>query len=106
MFDWFRKCRKYIEGINKNCSIESVVMLGLILKLLKNQFLFARKNLKFYSTIGIHPLYANLQNIDSLYRLADNDRVITVSGIGLGNSKDNLNKVAIKIFEKCVANNK
>lgn len=82
----------YIEGINKNCSVKSVVNVGLNIETSKESILISEKNPKFYSAIGIHPLYTDLQDIKSLYGLADNDKVLAIGEIGLDDSKDNFNE--------------
>ena len=84
-----RDVQEYIEAINKSHSIKSVVNVGLNIETSKESVLISEKNSKFYSTIGIHPLYTSSQDVDSLYMLADNDKVIAIGEIGLDSSKDN-----------------
>lgn len=84
-----RDVQEYIESINKSYSIKSVVNVGLNIETSKESVLISEKNSKFYSTIGIHPLCTSSQDVDSLYMLADNDKVIAIGEIGLDSSKDN-----------------
>lgn len=84
--------QEYIEAINRSHSIKRVVNVGLNVESSKESILISEENSKFYSTIGIHPLYTNSQNVSSLYTLADNDRVIAIGEIGLDSSKDNFNE--------------
>lgn len=84
--------QKHIEDINKNQTIRNVINVGLNIKTSKESTLTSIKNPKFYSAIGIHPLYTDQQNIDYLYKLAYNDKVITIGKIGLDSSKDNFNE--------------
>ena len=72
-----------IEAINKSHSIKSVVNVGLNIETSKESVLISKKNSKFYSSIGLHPLYTSSQDVDSLYMLADNDKVIAIGEIGL-----------------------
>ena len=72
-----------IEAINKSHSIKSVVNVGLNIETSKESVLISEKNSKFYSSIGLHPLYTSSQDVDSLYMLADNDKVIAFGEIGL-----------------------
>lgn len=76
-----RDVQEYIETINKSHSIKSVVNVGLNIETSKESVLISEKNSKFYSTIGIHPLYTSSQDVDSLYMLADNDKVIAIGEI-------------------------
>lgn len=81
--------QEYIEAINENHDIKSVINVGLNIESSKESIIISRDNIKFYSTIGIHPLYTNSQDIDSLYILANNDKVIAIGEIGLDSSKNN-----------------
>lgn len=120
---------KYIEDINDNPNIESVINVGLNIGTSNESVLISKKNAKFYSAIGIHPLYTQSQEVKSLYKLMD-DKVIAIGEIGLDSTKNNFdeqrkyliaqimianelhlpviihsnntNKLVIKIFEKYV----
>lgn len=81
--------QEYIEDINKNHSIKSVINVGLNIESSKESILISGENSKFYAAIGIHPLYTPSQDVDFLYTLADNDRVIAIGEIGLDSSKNN-----------------
>lgn len=82
----------YIEDINNNSNITSVVNVGLNLETSKESSLISERNSKFYSAVGIHPLYINSQNLNALYSLADKDKVIAIGEIGLDSSKDNFDE--------------
>ena len=84
--------QEYIEDINKNHSIKSVINVGLNIETSKESVLISEKNSKFYSTIGIHPLYTNSQDVNSLYLLTDNNKVIAIGEIGLDSSKSNFDE--------------
>ncbi len=84
--------KKYIDLINNNSAIESVINVGLDLKSSKESINISELNPKFYSSVGIHPLYIESQNLEVLYDLADNPRVVALGEIGLDNTKNNFNE--------------
>ena len=122
--------QEYIDDINNNSNIESVVNIGLNIDTSKESISITRSNQKFYSTIGVHPLYIENEDINKLYELFDNDKVVAVGEIGLDTTNNNLdnqrrylinqimianelhlpvvihsnntNKIIIEIFEKIV----
>lgn len=81
--------KKYIDFINNNSAIESVINVGLDLKSSKESINISELNPKFYSSVGIHPLYVESQNLEVLYDLADNPKVVAIGEIGLDNTKNN-----------------
>ena len=81
--------QKYIDDINKDPSIESVINVGLNIETSKDSVLISKKNQKFYSAIGIHPLYIESQNINDLYNLSQNDKVVAIGEIGLDSTHQN-----------------
>ena len=80
---------QYINEINNNKNIESVINVGLNIDTSNESLIISNENPKFYSTIGIHPLYTEHQDIESLYKLAPHDKVIAIGEIGLDLSKNN-----------------
>ncbi len=84
--------QEYIKDINENHSIENVINVGLNIETSEESILISRENSKFYSSIGIHPLYIESQDIDNLYKLADDDNVVAIGEIGLDNSKNNFDE--------------
>ena len=98
--------QEYIEDINKNPTIRSVINVGLNITTSKESLLISVKNPKFYSAIGIHPLYIDSQDIDCLYRLADNDKVVAIGEIGLDNSKANFNEQKEYLVRQIIIANK
>ncbi len=84
--------KKYIDFINNNSDIESVINVGLDLKSSKESINISELNPKFYSSVGIHPLYVESQNLEILYDLADNPRVVAIGEIVLDNTKNNFNE--------------
>lgn len=125
-----KNTKKYIDEINNNHNIENVINVGLNIDTSNESLMISDINSKFYSTVGIHPLYTELQDIDYLYKLGINDKVVAIGEIGLDSTKDNfdeqkrylikqiiianelhlpvvihsnnMNKLVIEIFEKYV----
>ena len=81
--------QRYIDEIIYNPSIESVINIGLNIETSK-ECLELNKNSKLYSSIGIHPLYIEFQDINKLYELATNDKVVAIGEIGLDTTHNNL----------------
>lgn len=78
-----------IRDINKNNNLESVINIGLNVETSTEATFISRKNPKFYSTIGIHPLYTEDQNVDALYPLTEMDKIVAIGEIGLDSLKYN-----------------
>lgn len=78
-----------IDDINHNPNLEAVINVGLDQKTSQESLTISNTNPKFYSAIGIHPLYIEEQDPNFLYDLAENDKVVAIGEIGLDNTKDN-----------------
>lgn len=74
---------KQIMSINSNPSIESVINVGLNIDTSKESILIAKENPKFYSAIGIHPLYIENQDINSILALANHSKIVAIGEIDL-----------------------
>ncbi len=81
---------KYINLINNNKNIEKVINVGLDLKSSKEAISISKSNPKFFSSIGIHPLYVASQDLKDIYDLANNKKVVAIGEIGLDSTKNNL----------------
>ena len=79
----------YINEIIDNDDIESVINVGLDIDTSNESIMISKMNPKFYSTIGIHPLYTESQDINSLYNLEITDKVVAIGEIGLDSNKNN-----------------
>ena len=66
-----KNVKDYIEKINNNDNIESVINVGLDFKTSIESIKISNINSKFYSSVGIHPLYINNQNINDLYSIIE-----------------------------------
>lgn len=80
---------KYINAINNNSMIEKVINVGLDLKTSEESICISQVNPKFFSSVGIHPLYIESQDLKILYELAINPKVVAIGEIGLDNAKEN-----------------
>lgn len=82
---------KTIQKINSNQNIESVINVGLNIETSKENVNISKKENKFYSAIGIHPLYIENENFDDLYNLI-NEKVVAIGEIGLDSNSSNYYK--------------
>lgn len=78
-----------ISKINNYPSLSTVINIGLDIETSKEVTDISIQNPKFYSSVGIHPLYTENQNIDELINLAIKTRVVAIGEIGLDYSKPN-----------------
>lgn len=81
---------KEILDINNNHNLESVINVSLNSETAKESIIISNSNAKFYSAIGIHPLYVENKSIDDLYDIARNEKVVAIGEIGLDTTKDNI----------------
>ena len=76
-----------INRINSNDRVDSVINIGLNIETSKECIHISNKENKFYTSVGIHPLYIENENSDELYHLV-NDSVVAIGEIGLDTNKD------------------
>ena len=81
---------KEILDINNNSNLKNVINVSLNSETAKESIIISNSNAKFYSAIGIHPLYVENQSIDDLYDIALNEKVVAIGEIGLDTTKDNI----------------
>ncbi len=96
---------KYISAINNNYLIESVINVGLDLKSSEESITISKANHKFFSSVGIHPLYIESQNLSDLYNLAINPKVIAIGEIGLDSTKSNFEVQKKYLIEQIIIAN-
>lgn len=77
-----------INKINVNANVESVINVGLNIKTSRECIEISKKENKFYSSIGIHPLYIKNENYNDLYKMID-DKVVAIGEMGLDLTGDN-----------------
>ena len=85
-----KNIEKEILDINNNSNLKNVINVSLNSETAKESIIISNSNTKFYSAIGIHPLYVKNQSIDDLYDIALNEKVVAIGEIGLDTTKDNI----------------
>lgn len=85
-----KNIEKEILDINNNSNLKNVINVSLNSETAKESIIISNSNAKFYSAIGIHPLYVENQSIDDLYDIALNEKVVAIGEIGLDTTKDNM----------------
>lgn len=79
---------EYILKVMEDDSIESVINVGLDIITSKEIINYSKEYSKFYSSVGIHPLYLNNQDVKDLPSLITN-KVVAIGEIGLDSSSNN-----------------
>ena len=77
-----------IDSINNDNFISSVINVGLNIETSRESVEIASKNEKFYSSIGIHPLYVRGEETKDLSNLVTT-KVVAIGEIGLDKSDNN-----------------
>lgn len=85
-----KNIEKEILDINNNSNLKNVINVSLNSETAEESIIISNSNAKFYSAIGIHPLYVENQSIDDLYDIALNEKVVAIGEIGLDTTKDNI----------------
>ena len=85
-----KNIEKEILDINNNSNLKNVINVSLNSETAKESIIISNSNAKFYSAIGIHPLYVENQSIDDLYDIALNEKVVAIGEIGFDTTKDNI----------------
>jgi len=80
--------KNLINKINNNKNIESVINVGMDIETSRECVKISNTEKKFYTSIGIHPLYIKSENFDELYNLI-NDKVVAIGEIGLDSNHSN-----------------
>lgn len=85
-----KNIEKEILDINNNSNLKNVINVSLNSETAKESIIISNSNAKFYSAVGIHPLYIENQSINDLYDIALNEKVVAIGEIGLDTTKDNI----------------
>ena len=85
-----KNIEKEILDINNNSNLKNVINVSLNSETAKESIIISNTNAKFYSAVGIHPLYIENQSINDLYDIALNEKVVAIGEIGLDTTKDNI----------------
>lgn len=99
------KISDYINEIINNPDIKSVINVGLNIDTSNESLLISKINSKFYSTIGIHPLYTESQNVESLYELGTCDKAVAIGEIGLDSTKNNFDEQKSYLIKQIIIAN-
>lgn len=94
----------YIKDINNNSSISSVINVGLNLESSREGIIISNNNPKFFSSVGIHPLYIEGQNIDLLFNMITS-KVVAIGEVGLDTSSDNYYEQKAYLIEQIMLAN-
>ena len=78
-----------IQKINEDTSLSQLINVSLNIKTAEESIAISEQNSKLYSTVGIHPLYIENQNLEELIKLAIHNKVVAIGEIGLDSSKNN-----------------
>lgn len=95
-----KNIEKEILDINNNSNLKNVINVSLNSETAKESIIISNSNAKFYSAIGIHPLYVENQSINDLYDIALNEKVVAIGEIGLDTTKDNIELQKKYLIEK------
>lgn len=85
-----KKINDDITEINESNLLNRVINVGLNVETSKEIIQISDNNSKFFSAIGIHPLYVSGEKIENLIPLLINAKVLAIGEIGLDTLKDNL----------------
>ena len=95
-----KNIEKEILDINNNSNLKNVINVSLNSETAEESIIISNSNAKFYSAIGIHPLYVENQSIDDLYDIALNEKVVAIGEIGLDTTKDNIELLKKYLIEQ------
>lgn len=83
-----------IDIVNKSNDITKIINVGLDYKTSEESINIGIENNKFYSTIGIHPLYnGNVNELEYLYNKYDNKKIVAIGETGIDTSGDILKQI-------------
>ena len=99
------KISDYINEIINNPDIKSVINVGINIDTSNESLLISKIDSKFYSTIGIHPLYTESQDVEYLYELVTHDRVVAIGEIGLDSTKNNFDEQKSYLIKQIIIAN-
>lgn len=78
-----------IDIVNENKGVTKIINVGLDYKTSEESINIAIDNNKFYSTIGIHPLYdGKVNELEYLYNKYNNKKIVAVGETGIDTSVD------------------
>lgn len=93
-----------INLVNNDPNLESVINIGLNIETSKNGNSISNEHDKFYSSVGIHPLYIDNNNPDELYNIIT-DKTVAIGEIGLDTTKPNLDEQKRYLIKQIIISN-
>lgn len=95
-----------IAEINASKLLNQVINVGLNVETSKEITKISDNNSKFFSSVGIHPLYVSGENVEDLIPLLTSNKVLAVGEIGLDTTKDNVDEQQAYLVRQIdIANN-
>lgn len=83
-----------IDIVNKSNDGTKIINVGLDYKTSEEAINIGIENNKFYSTIGIHPLYnGNVNELEYLYNKYDNKKIVAIGETGIDTSGDIIEQI-------------
>lgn len=86
--------KKEIDIVNKSKTVTKIINVGLDVKTSEESINIGIDNAKFYSTIGIHPLYTGKVNkLEYIYNKYDNQKIVAIGETGIDTSGDIIEQI-------------
>ena len=96
---------KELIQVNQDAKLEYVINVGLNEQTSRESVAISSKYEKFYTAIGVHPLYIEQQKLDFLYEFADMSKVVAIGEIGLDSLHSNFYEQKNYLIRQiCIAN--
>ena len=74
----------FLVVANNNDDVEKIINIGLDYKTSEEAILIGLNNSKFYSSLGIHPLYdGDISELENLYYKYNNDKIVGIGETGI-----------------------
>lgn len=95
-----------IRIANANDDVLKIINIGLNKETSEEAIQLSKKNSKFYSTLGIHPLYhGNISELEELYNIYNNEKIVGIGETGIDTTGD-INKQIEKFVNSIKLANK
>ncbi len=87
---------------NNNADVAKIINVGLDNDTSRESLIISQSNPKFYSTLGVHPLYeGQVERLEKLYYGCDNSKIVAIGETGIDTSGDIT--IQIKKFLESIA---
>lgn len=95
-----------VEIANKNEDVSKIVNIGLNEKTSEESVFISKENYKFYSSIGVHPLYdGDIAKLEEIYNRYYNTKIVAIGETGIDTSGD-ISKQIEKFIDSIALANK